>query len=210
MPTTELRVYLPIPDLQPQFAAALSTPTRARGYPPFAGENSLIIEVAPALAIHRVVDLALKAAPDMEPGILYTERQFGLLELHSQDQSMLDAAGRAILDGIGAEASQQRRPRVLFHDIIEQVSDQHAIILNRSREASMIVPGQSMLVYEMEPALFACVAANEAERAAPAATLVDLQMMGASGRVFMAGETADLTRARDRITETLEAVIGRG
>src|SRR5262249_52080036 len=78
---TELRVYLPIEDLQPQFAAYLSSPTRARGYPPFEGQHSLIIEVAPALAIHRITDLALKSNPAMEPGILYTERQFGLLEL---------------------------------------------------------------------------------------------------------------------------------
>ena len=33
----ELRVYLLIEDLQRQFAAYLGTPTRARGYPPFAG-----------------------------------------------------------------------------------------------------------------------------------------------------------------------------
>ncbi len=206
---TELRVYLPIPDLQPQFAAYLSTPTRARGYPPMEGENSLIIEVSPALAIHRVVDLALKVAPDMEPGILYTERQFGLLELHSHDREALDAAGAAILDGIGAKAADQRAPEVLFHDIIEDVSDQHAIILNRSRGGSMIVPGESLLVYELAPALFACVAANEAERAAPETTLVDVQMMGASGRVFMAGEAADLARARDRITEVLGGIEGR-
>ena len=206
---TELRVYLPIPDLQPQFAAAFSTPTRARGYPPLEGDNSLIIEVSPALAIHRVVDLALKTAPDMEPGILYTERQFGLLELHSRDRAALEAAGAAILAGIGAKAADQRAPDVLFHDIIEDVADQHAIILNRSRGGSMIVPGDSLLVYELAPALFACVAANEAERVAPSTTLVDVQMMGASGRVFMAGEAADLARARDRITEVLESIEGR-
>ena len=206
---TELRVYLPIHDLQPQFAAYLTTPTRARGYPPFEGEHSLIIEVSPALAIHRIVDLALKAQPDLEPGILYTERQFGLLELHSRERADLDAAGGAILAGIGASAGDQRAPRVLFHDIIEDVADQHAVILNRSRGASMIVPGQSLLVYEMEPALFACVAANEAERAAPGTTLVDVQMMGASGRVFMAGDPAELALARDAITATLEAVEGR-
>ena len=68
---TELRVYLPIEDLQPQFAAWLSSPTRARAYPPFRGQNSLIIEVTPALAIHRVTDLALKVAPDLEPAEVY-------------------------------------------------------------------------------------------------------------------------------------------
>ena len=206
---TELRVYLPIEDLQPQFAAYMSTPMRARGYPPMEGDNSLIIEVAPALSIHRIVDLALKAAPDMEPGILFTERQFGLLELHSQDADELNAAGAAILKGIGAKASDQLRPATLYTDIIEGVADQHAIILNRMRNASMIMPGQSLLLYELAPALFAAVAANEAERAAPDTTIVDIQMMGASGRIFMAGATADLRIAQDTIDTSLNAIKGR-
>jgi hypothetical protein len=206
---TELRVYLPVYDLQPQFAAYLSTPTRARGYPPFEGQHSLIIEVSPALAIHRVSDLALKAAPDMEPGILFTERQFGLLELHSSDREEIDAAGDAILRGIRARAEDQLAPRVLFVDIIEKLSDQHAIILNRSRTASMLVPGQSLLLCEMSPALFACVAANEAERAAPRAVLNDVQMMGVSGRIFMSGDVEELTKAQSAIRQVLESVRGR-
>lgn len=206
---TELRVYLPIHDLRPQFAAYLSTPLRARGYPPFEGQHSLIIEVSPALAIHRITDLALKAAPEMEPGILYTERQFGLLELHASDPDQLESAGNAILNGIGAKAADQLVPSILFDDIIKDVSDQHAIILNRSRAGSMLVPGSSLLLVEMSPALFACVAANEAERAAPNAILNDVQMMGVSGRVFMSGTEDDLNKARDSIITTLNAVEGR-
>lgn len=206
---TELRVYLPIADLQPQFAAYLSSPTRARAYPPFKGQNSLIIEVAPALSIHRIADLALKEAPDMEPGILFTERQFGLLELHADRMEDLDAAGKAILDGIGAKASDQLAPKVLYHDIIEDLSDQHAIILNRSRDGSILVPGTALLIYELAPALFACVAANEAEKAAPGVTINDVQMMGATGRIFMSGALEDITVARDRITEVLESIKGR-
>ncbi len=206
---TELRVYLPIEDLQPQFAAYLATPLRARGYPPFEGQHSLIIEVAPALSIHRIVDLALKESPDLEPGILFTERNFGLLELHADNMDELENAGQAILNGLGAKAEDQLAPKVLFHDIIEDLSDQHAIILNRSRDASILVPGVSLLIYEMAPALFACVAANEAERAAPNAVINDVQMMGASGRIFMSGSTEDMKNARDAITQTLEAVKGR-
>ncbi len=206
---TELRVYLPIRDLQPQFAAYMSTPLRGRGYPPFKGQHSLIIEVAPALAIHRIADLALKESPDMEPGILYTERQFGLLELHADDFAELDRAGSAILNGINASPGDQLAPKVLFHDIIDDLSDQHAIILNRSRDASILVPDQSLLIYEMTPALFACVSANEAERAAPNAVINDVQMIGASGRVFMSGSHDDMVRAQDAITGTLEGVEGR-
>ncbi|WP_374369842.1 microcompartment protein [Dongia sp.] len=206
---TELRVYLLVKDLGRQFAAYMSTPTRARGYPPMEGEHSLIIEVAPALAIHRICDLALKKMPDMEPGLLYTERQYGILELHSADLAHLNEAGKAILDGIGHKAEDQLKPRTLYADIIEDVSDQHAIILNRTREASMLLPGKSLLVYELEPALFASVAANEAEKVAPGITLVDVQMIGASGRLFLAGTRNECERARDRIDEVLGSVIGR-
>lgn len=206
---TELRVYLPIEDLQPQFAAYLATPTRARGYPPFEGDNSLIVEVAPALAIHRIADLALQAEPALEPGILFTERQFGVLELHTRDDARLEAAGKAILKGIGAGSADQMKPSTLFTDIIENISDQHAVIINRTREASMILPGQSLLLYELCPALFAAIAANEAEKMAPAATLVDVQMIGASGRISLAGETADLKAAQKRIGEVLKTIEGR-
>jgi hypothetical protein len=165
--------------------------------------------VAPALSIHKIADLALKAAPDMEPGLLFTERQFGLLELHADKMSDLDAAGNAILSGIGASASDQLSPKILYHEIIEDLADQHALILNRSRDGSILIPGVSLLIYEMTPALFACVAANEAEKVAPNATINDVQMMGASGRIFMSGTLDEMKIARDRITEILSNIKGR-
>jgi hypothetical protein len=203
---TQLRVYLLIERLARQFAAYMATPVRARGYPPLEGESSLIVEVAPALAIHRICDLALKAAPEMEPGLLYVERQYGLLELHAADPASLRRAGDAILAGIGATAGDQMKPRTLFSEVIADVADQHANILNRTREASMILPGQSLLLYEMEPALYAALAANEAEKAAPGVTLVDVQMIGATGRLFLAGSRADCERARDRVDAVLRDI----
>jgi hypothetical protein len=205
----ELRVYLPLVDLQPQFAAYLGTPTRARGYPPFAGQHALIIEVAPGLAIERVTDLALRSVPGIEPGILFVERQFGVLEVHADSMDDVMRAGQAVLDGIGANAEQQLRPRILYADVIEDVTDQHAVIINRNRQASMLLPGDSLLVFEMTPALFAAMAANEAEKASPDITLVDVQMIGAAGRVYIGGRTEAVERARDAITEALVAVVGR-
>ena len=117
---------------------------------------------------------------------------------------------RAILDGIGRKATDQLRPHVLYTDIVADVTDQHAVITNRNRDASMILPGECLLLVEMVPALFAAVAANEAERVAPKLTLVDCQMIGASGRVFMSGAMADCQTARDHILATLKAIEGRG
>jgi hypothetical protein len=208
-PAPELRVYLLIEDLQQQFAAYMATPTRARGYPPFAGQHSLIVEVAPGLAIERVTDLALRSVPSVEPGLLFVERQFGILEVHASSLDNVRAAGQAILAGLGADAHDQLRPRVLFHDIIESVTDQHAVIINRNREASMLLPGDTLLVYEMTPALFAAMAANEAEKAAPGITLVDVSMVGAAGRLYIGGSIDDVVTARDAIDRALEAVVGR-
>jgi hypothetical protein len=206
---TELRVYLLVEDLQPQFAAYLATPTRARGYPPFEGQHSLIVEVAPGLAIERVTDLALRAVPAVEPGILFVERQFGVLEVHGADLEDVRRAGAAILSGLGAAPSDQLRPRTLYTDVIEDVTDQHAVIINRNRQASMLMPGQSLLVHELTPALFATVAANAAEKVAPRNTLVDVSMIGAAGRVYLAGSTPDIRRAQNEIVRVLGEVQGR-
>jgi len=205
----DLRVYLTLDTLQPQFAAYLGTPTRARGYPPFAGQHALIIEVAPGLMIERVIDLALKADPDLEPGILFVERQFGILEIHGPDMAALLQAGQAMLDGLGLLAGDQMAPRILYTDVIEDIADQHAVIINRNRQASMVLPGETLLIVEMVPALYAAIAANEAEKVAPGLTLVDVQMIGAAGRVYMSGKTGDVRAGLAEIERVLGAIKGR-
>ncbi|MFT4009879.1 MAG: hypothetical protein QM655_07520 [Nocardioidaceae bacterium] len=205
----ELRVYLRIDGLERQFAAYMATPTRARGYPPRAGDHSLIIEIAPALAIQQVIDVALKEAPEVDPGLLYVERQYGILEVHSSNPADIDRAGDAILKSLRATAEDRLRPTIHYSDIIHDITDQHAVILNRTRDASMLLPGTSLLVYEVSPALFAAVAANSAERVAPDLTLVDVQMIGATGRLFISGTPQSVERACERITEVLDSVAGR-
>ena len=208
-PVPELRVHLLVQDLQRQFAAYLGTPTRARGYPPMQGEHALIVEVAPALAIERVTDLALRAVPTVEPGILFVERQFGVLEVHGAGLADVEQAGQAILAGLQAKAADQLRPRVLFCDVIEDITDRQAILINRTRGGSMILPGDSLLVCEVTPALFTALAANEAERAAPGVTLVDVSMIGVGGRIYLSGPADTVTAARDAIIAVLDQVEGR-
>ncbi len=205
----DLRVYLTLESLQPQFAAYLGTPTRARGYPPFAGQHALIIEVAPGLMIERVIDLALKADPDLEPGILFVERQFGILEIHGNDKANLLQAGQAMLAGLGLDASEPLEAKILYTDVIEDIADQHAVIINRNRQASMVLPGETLLIVEMVPALYAAIAANEAEKVAPGLTLVDVQMIGAAGRLYMSGKTADVRLGLAEIERVLASIKGR-
>jgi len=208
-PVPELRVHLLVRDLQRQFAAYLGTPTRARGYPPMEGEHALIVEVAPALAIERVTDLALRAVPTVEPGILFVERQFCVLEVHAPGLPAVEQAGQAILAGLQAKAADQLRPRLLFCDVIEDITDRQAILINLTRGGSMILPGDALLVCEVTPALFTALAANEAERAAPGVTLVDVSMIGVAGRIYLSGPDDAVTAARDAIIDVLDQVEGR-
>jgi hypothetical protein len=53
------------------------------------------------------------------------------------------------------------------------------------------------------------VAANKAEQAAPENTLVDVTMIGASGRLYLAGSTASVQRSREAIERLLRNVEGR-
>lgn len=205
----ELRVYLTLDGLQRQFAAYLSSPVPARGYVPLEGMHSLIVEVAPGLVIERVIDLALKSVPSLEPGILAVERQFGVLELHSEDRRALDRGGRAILKWLKAKPEDQLKPQVLFSEIIEDVTDQHAVIINRSKQANMILPGQSLLLIECVPALFGAFIANEAERVQPGNSLVECRMIGASGRVYMAGEADALRETLAHVAGAVAAIPGR-
>ena len=53
------------------------------------------------------------------------------------------------------------------------------------------------------------VPAPGGERVAPELTLVTVSMIGAAGRVYLAGSTPDIVLARDEITRVLEGVKGR-
>ena len=46
----------------------------------------------------------------------------------------------------------------MFCDVIEDITDRQAIILNRNRGGSMILPGDTLLVCEVTPARDAIIA----------------------------------------------------
>ena len=73
----------------------------------------------------------------------------------------------------------------------------------------MVMPGETLLVCEMVPALYAAIAANKAEEVAPKLTLVDVQMIGAAGRLYMSGTTADVEKGLAEIERVLAGIEGR-
>jgi ethanolamine utilization microcompartment shell protein EutL len=199
----ELRSSIFIDQMQPQTMCAMAS--WMRGRLPRTNMAAQIIEVAPGLDIEPLTDVALKHA-DVGGGILVVERQFGYLEFHSRSTSAVKAAARAALDALGADETLAVRPQVLAAKIVTRVDPVHAFLINRNKMGSMILPRDSLFVLEMQPASYAILAANEAEKAAEI-KIVDYRMIGATGRLYLSGEESDVrmgAQAAERAIRNLE------
>ena len=194
----ELRSFIFIDRLQPQTMCYLGT--WIRGSLPRADMAAQVIEVAPGLDIEPLTDVALKHA-EVQAGILVVERQFGYLEFHG-DTGSVKAAAAAVLDDLGALEEDATRPQVLASTIISSVDHQQAFLINRNKIGSMALPGESLFVLEVQPASYAILATNEAEKAADV-KVVDYRMIGATGRVYLAGQEADVRQAAEAAHEAL-------
>lgn len=201
----ELRAFALLDSLQPQYAAYLGTV--AKGFLPLAGDASLWVEIAPGIEINRLTDVALKAT-HVRPGMQIIERYYGLLEIHSKEQADTRAAGEAILDDLGVSIEERYKPRILSRQIVRHVDDHHAQLINRMRFGHMLIPGQTMFVLEVEPAPYAALAANEAEKAAEI-NILDVRAFGSFGRVFLGGEERDIDVGWRAAVAALEGIEGR-
>ncbi|QZZ20887.1 hypothetical protein J5X98_27435 [Leptothermofonsia sichuanensis E412] len=201
----DLRSYVYIDRLQPQHAAYLGTV--AIGFLPLPGDASLWVEVSPGIEINRITDVALKSAV-VRPGVLVVERLYGLLEIHSSNQGETQAAGRAILAALGVRRQDCRKPRVLSSQIIRNIDPHHTQMINRNRRGQMILSGQTLYVFEVEPAAYAALAANEAEKAA-LINILQISAVGSFGRLYLGGEERDIIAASKAVLETMEMAPGR-
>jgi hypothetical protein len=195
----ELRSFIFIDQLQPQTMCYMAS--WMRGYLPRRGMAAQIVEIAPGLDIEALTDVALKHA-EVKAGILVVERQFGYLEFHARSTAAVRASAEAVLDSLGASPDQARRPEVLASRIITRVDALHAFLVNRNRMGSMLLAGESLFVLEMQPASYAVLAANEAEKAA-CIKVVDYRMIGATGRVYLSGLESDVRMAASAAEQAL-------
>ncbi|MFM7145273.1 MAG: BMC domain-containing protein, partial [Actinomycetales bacterium] len=141
---------------------------------------------------------------DFSAGILIVERQFGYLELHG-DTSAVRSAADAVLESLGASAGSAMKPQILASRIVPRIDRQHAFLINRNKVGSMALPGESMFVLEMQPASYAILATNEAEKAARI-KVVDYRMIGATGRVYLTGTESEVRAAATAAEGALEQV----
>lgn len=201
----ELRTYAFLDSLQPQFASFIATV--AKGFLPVAGEAALYLEVAPGMEINTLTDVAIKATGVM-PGMMIVERAFGLLEVHARSQADVRQAGQAVLDALGVKEAERYSPRKVTEQVIRHVDDYHTQLINRMRHGQMILGGQTLYILETEPAGWAALAANEAEKAAEI-NIVEVRTFGAYGRVYLAGEEADVVEGAAAASRAIENLPGR-
>lgn len=201
----DLRAYVFLDKLQPQYAAYLGTV--AQGFLPIAGMASLYVEISPGIEINRITDIALKST-DVTPGMQIVERLYGLLEIHSQSQADVRQAGQAILGALDLKEEDRWKPKIFSSQVIRRIDDHQTQLINRMRYGNMIIPGETLYIMEVQPAAYAALAANEAEKAAEI-NILDVRSFGSFGRLYLGGEERDIEVGWRAAVKAIEEVTGK-
>ncbi|MBD2169586.1 hypothetical protein H6G04_35105 [Calothrix membranacea FACHB-236] len=201
----ELRSFVFLDNLQPQHAAYMGTV--AQGFLPLPGDTSLWVEISPGIEINKITDIALKSA-SVRPGVQVVERLYGLLEVHSSSQGETRSAGQAILAALGVRREECLKPRVVSSQIIRNIDAYQTQLINRTRRGQLLLAGQTLYVLEVEPAAYAALAANEAEKAA-AINILEVQAVGSFGRLYLGGQERDILAGAAGALAAIEGVAGR-
>jgi hypothetical protein len=82
------------------------------------------------------------------------------------------------------------------------------MLINRMRHGNLILAGETLFVLECEPAAYAALAANEAEKAANI-NILEVRAFGSFGRVYIGGDQRDVDVARPAAVAALETLKGR-
>ncbi len=148
------------------------------------------MEIAPAMEIHTMIDMALKATR-ARLGSVVTERHFGLMQIHHADQGEVNEAGRAILEATHLSENDRAEVKILTNKIIRSVEQDHAISFTGVAKGNMVLAGESVLILESTPAAYLAIACNQALKAAEV-KLINIKPFGASGRLIMSGPESEI------------------
>jgi len=201
----DLRAYVFLDALQPQLASFFATV--AQGFLPTEGQAALFVEISPGIEINRITDIALKSTR-VTPGMQIVERLYGLLEIHSPSQADIRQAGKAILQALEVKEEDRIKPHVLSSQVVRHLDDHQTQLINRMRHGNMILAGQTLFILECEPAAYAALAANEAEKAAEI-NILEVRAFGSFGRVYLGGEERDIEAAWPAAVGAIEGLSGR-
>jgi hypothetical protein len=109
---------------------------------------------------------------------------------------------------LGLRPEDCLKPRVVSSQIIRNIDAHHAQLINRNSRGQMILAGQTLYVLEVEPAAYASLAANEAEKAA-SINILQVQSVGSFGRLYLGGEERDILVGSQAALGAIENSPGR-
>ena len=201
----ELRTYILIDTMQPQYAAL--TGTLLKGDVPVEGMAEIFMELAPASDVYEVLDVALKTT-DVRPGLLQVEREFGSLEIHGFFQEAVQVAGQEALARFALTESDRIKPEVVSAKMVTNVDPYEAQLINQRSYGGLMLAGQTLCVVEVTPAAYVVLAANEAEKAANI-TLINYSSSGRYGRLLIAGTESEVRVGRDAAVQAINGLDGR-
>jgi ethanolamine utilization microcompartment shell protein EutL len=201
----ELRTYVLIDTMQPQYAAL--TGKMLRGDVPVEGMAEIFVELAPASDVYEVLDAALKTT-EVRPGLLRVEREFGSFEVHGFFQEAVQVAGREALARFSLSEDDRIKPEVVSVKMVTNVDAYEAQLVNQTSYGSLLLRGQTLCVVEVAPAAYVVLAANEAEKAANI-TIVNYSPSGRYGRLLIAGTESQVKVGRDAAVQAVSSLSGR-
>jgi hypothetical protein len=130
------------------------------------------------------------------------------MEIHASNQGEVHAAGRAILEAIGVTRQDCLKPRVVSSQIIRNIDAYQTQLINRTRRGQMILASQTLYVLEVEPAAYAALAANEAEKGA-LINILQISAVGSFGRLYLGGAERDIMAGAQAALEAIANSPGR-
>ena len=137
---------------------------------------------------------------EANPSRFFYERMGGRLVAHRRESF----AGTPL----GVEEKQRLKPRVISSQIIRNIDPHQVQLVNRMRFGHMLLAGQTLYVLEVEPAGYAALAANEAEKAANL-NILEVRAFGSFGRVYLGGDEQDIMAGYGAAVAAIEAIDGR-
>lgn len=198
----ELRTYTFIDSLQPQLAQYIAKDNRV--YDPSEFDAALMLEIAPAMEIHTMIDLALKRTK-VRLGSVVTERIYGLMQVHHPDQGEVRQAGEVVLEASGLTEGDRSEVKLVTNKTIRSVEQDHAISFTGMGRGNMIVAGESVLIMETSPAAYLILVCNEALKTANI-RLNMVRPFGATGRLIMSGPEAEIDYAAEAAVKTINNI----
>jgi ethanolamine utilization microcompartment shell protein EutS len=196
----EMRTYVFVDQLQPQLAQFIAKDNRV--YDPAEYDAALMLELAPAMEIHRMIDLALKATK-VRLGSVVTERHFGMMQIQHADQGEVIEAGEAVLRQTGLTKYDRARITIATNMIIRGIEQDHAIYFTGTSKGYMVLANESVFILEITPAAYLLIAANEALKAADI-KLISIRPFGATGRLVMSGPESEIDSAAEAALAILD------